>query len=198
MLAKLRNRYLALSAAALFIALAGNESTYAQTPDEQIISLEDVQPVAVAALTISGGATSELPTSSAATLDLSGIAVVDAKAIALVALSARQVELAKSPAGAKAVAAALVTENYPNWNKSQISCLNQLWNSESHWNFQAHNYRSGAHGIAQALPATKMEIIATDWRTNPVTQIKWGLSYIKARYGTPCKALLKKHRHHYY
>ena len=198
MLAKLRNRYLALFAAAFFIALAGNESTYAQIPEEQIISLEDVQATTVAALTIGGGSTIELPTSTAATLDLSGITAVDAKSIALVALSARQVELSKTPAGAKAVAASLVNQMYPYWNKSQISCLNQLWNSESHWNFQAHNYRSGAHGIPQALPATKMEIIATDWRTNPVTQIKWGLSYINARYGTPCKALLKKHRSHYY
>jgi len=43
-----------------------------------------------------------------------------------------------------------------------------------------------------------MEVISTDWRTNPVTQIKWGLAYIKARYSTPCKALQKKHRSHYY
>jgi hypothetical protein len=140
----------------------------------------------------------ELPAAKDAVLDLSGISSVDAQSIALVSVSARQIELAKTPDGARAVATTLVNEFYGNWNNSQISCLNQLWTGESHWNFQAHNYRSGAQGIAQALPPTKMEIVSTDWRTNPVTQIKWGLSYIKARYGTPCTALSKKHRSHYY
>ena len=198
MLSKLRDRRLALAAAIFFVAQAANDSTFAQTPDEQIISIADAQSTTSASITIEGGSTLELPTTSAATLDLSGINSVDAKSIALVALSARQTQLAKSPEGAKQVAKALVNEFYGDWNKSQISCLNQLWNGESHWNFQAHNYRSGAHGIPQALPATKMEIVSTDWRTNPVTQIKWGLQYIKARYGTPCQALRKKHRSHYY
>ncbi len=198
MLSKLRDRRLALAAAIFFVAQAANDSTFAQTPDEQIISIADAQSTTSASITIEGGSTLELPTATAATLDLSGINSVDAKSIALVALSARQTQLAKSPEGAKQVAKALVNEFYGDWNKSQISCLNQLWNGESHWNFQAHNYRSGAHGIPQALPATKMEIVSTDWRTNPVTQIKWGLQYIKARYGTPCQALRKKHRSHYY
>ena len=198
MLSKLRDRRLALAAAIFFVAQAANDSTFAQTPDEQIISIADAQTTTSASITIEGGSTLELPTTTAATLDLSGINSVDAKSIALVALSARQTQLAKSPEGAKQVAKALVNEFYGDWNKSQVSCLNQLWNGESHWNFQAHNYRSGAHGIPQALPATKMEIVSTDWRTNPVTQIKWGLQYIKARYGTPCQALRKKHRSHYY
>jgi hypothetical protein len=198
MLSKLRDRRLALAAAIFFVAQAANDSTFAQTPDEQIISIADAQSTTSASITIEGGSTLELPTTTAATLDLSGINSVDAKSIALVALSARQTQLAKSPEGAKQVAKALVNEFYGDWNKSQISCLNQLWNGESHWNFKAHNYRSGAHGIPQALPATKMEIVSTDWRTNPVTQIKWGLQYIEARYGTPCQALRKKHRSHYY
>jgi hypothetical protein len=197
-LSKLRNRYLALGAAIFFIGLAANDSTFAQTPDEQIISLSDPQATSSASLTMDNGQISELPSPTAAVVDLSGISSVDAQSIALVSVSARQIELAKSPEGAKAVATTLVNEFYGNWNNSQISCLNQLWTGESHWNFQAHNYRSGAQGIAQALPPTKMEIVATDWRTNPVTQIKWGLSYIKARYGTPCQALRKKHWSHYY
>ena len=198
MLAKLRNRYLALAAACFFISLAANDSTFAQTPDEQIISISDPAVTQGAALTIAGEPGVELPTPKDAVLDLSGFSSVDAQSIALVSVSARQIELAKSPDGARAVATTLINEFYGNWSSSQISCLNQLWTGESHWNFQAHNYRSGAHGIAQALPATKMEIVATDWRTNPVTQIKWGLSYIKARYGTPCKALRMKHARHYY
>jgi hypothetical protein len=107
--------------------------------------------------------------------------------------------MAKKPKGAQKVAKAIIEEKYPKWDKKrQIGCLTTLWNGESHWNYQAHNYRSGAHGIPQALPAIKMEIVSTDWRTNPVTQIKWGLSYIKARYDTPCNALWKKKRSNWY
>jgi membrane-bound lytic murein transglycosylase MltF len=69
---------------------------------------------------------------------------------------------------------------------------------ESHWNYKAHNTRSGAHGIAQALPASKMNVVSTDWRTNPVTQIRWGLRYISIRYETPCKALAKHNRSRFY
>jgi len=114
-----------------------------------------------------------------------------------VALLARQVELARTVTGAKYVARTIMSDEY-SWGDDQYSCLNRLWTSESHWNYQAHNYRSGAHGIAQALPASKMEIISSDWRTNPVTQIRWGLRYIEARYSTPCKALAKfKHSRFY-
>ena len=119
--------------------------------------------------------------------------------MALVSFQTKQVEIAKSPAGAQQVAADLIAMDYPSWNNSsQISCLNQLWTKESHWNFKAHNYRSGAHGIAQALPAVKMEMIANDWRTNPVTQIRWGLTYIERRYDTPCAALRFHNRRHHY
>jgi hypothetical protein len=197
MIAKLRNRQLVLGAAFLFIFLGAVDTTYAQTPLEQIITLDDVQSANSAALTISGNPAIELPATNSV-LDLSSISAVDPHSIALVSIVARQIETAKKPEGARAVATAIINENYPEWNKSQISCLNQLWTGESHWNYQAHNYRSGAQGIAQALPPTKMEIVSTDWRTNPVTQIRWGLQYIKARYETPCQALRKKHRSHYY
>ena len=132
------------------------------------------------------------------TVDINGVASVDAQSISLVSVQARQIQLAKTPTGAKQVAQDLVSSLGYDWNAHQIGCLNALWDGESHWNFQAHNYRSGAQGIAQALPPTKMEIVSTDWRTNPVTQIKWGLSYIKARYNTPCKALSHKHWAGYY
>lgn len=177
--------------AAFFISFVGAvDTTYAQATFQQLVSVPD-SPVADPA------PSTDSPAPDGISLDDSGVTSVDAKSIALVSLAARQVELAKTPTGAKGVALDLINENY-GWNKSQVSCLNQLWNGESHWNFKAHNYRSGAHGIPQALPATKMEVISTDWRTNPVTQIKWGLAYIKARYSTPCKALQKKHRSHYY
>ena len=70
----------------------------------------------------------------------------------------------------------------------QWSCLDQLWNGESGWRYTATNSSSGAYGIAQSLPGSKMGSVAADWRTNPVTQIKWGLQYIRSSYGTPCGA----------
>ncbi|RSS63365.1 hypothetical protein EF912_03575 [Streptomyces sp. WAC07061] len=71
---------------------------------------------------------------------------------------------------------------------AQFGCLNDLWNGESGWRVYATNPSSGAYGIPQALPATKMASAGADWKTNPATQIKWGLKYIDDRYGTPCNA----------
>ncbi|MGH3545521.1 MAG: transglycosylase SLT domain-containing protein, partial [Mycobacteriales bacterium] len=70
----------------------------------------------------------------------------------------------------------------------QMSCLDKLWMKESKWNPQAENKSSGAYGIPQALPGSKMASHGSDWKTNPVPQIKWGLGYIKGRYNTPCGA----------
>lgn len=75
------------------------------------------------------------------------------------------------------------------WSGEQYKCLNTLWTRESSWNYQATNASSGAYGIPQALPGTRMASIAADWRTNPITQMKWGLNYIGERYTTPCNAL---------
>ncbi|MGI5167349.1 transglycosylase SLT domain-containing protein [Spirillospora sp. CA-253888] len=87
----------------------------------------------------------------------------------------------------KALAKPLVAKR--GWSKRQYKCLVKLWNRESHWNHKAHNRSSGAYGIPQALPGRKMRSAGKDWRTNPRTQIKWGLKYIKGRYKTPCRAL---------
>jgi hypothetical protein len=84
------------------------------------------------------------------------------------------------------------------WSETQWSCLNALWTRESGWRTYAVNQRSGAYGIPQALPATKMASAGADWRTNPITQIEWGLSYIAATYGTPCVALSHSSAHGYY
>jgi len=120
-----------------------------------------------------------------------------ASEMAHVAFLARQVELARKPSGAKYVTRTIMETDY-SWGADQYGCLNRLWTKESHWNYKAHNYRSGAHGIPQALPASKMEIVGSDWRTNPVTQIRWGLRYIDIRYETPCKAWAKFKRSKYY
>ena len=119
------------------------------------------------------------------------VTAIDLRAVSI---ASRQIELARTPEGAKQVALAIVQTEYKKWNATQQACLVKLWTKESHWNYQAHNYRSGAHGIAQAFPAVKMETVGLDWRTNAVTQIRWGLNYIDKRYGTPCKALA---RHNY-
>ena len=117
--------------------------------------------------------------------------------VALVSSISRQVEMARTQVGARKVAQAILAEEY-GFGQAQFSCLNSLFTKESHWNYKAHNYRSGAHGIAQALPADKMNVVATDWRTNPVTQIRWGIRYITMRYDTPCKAWSKWKSHHSY
>jgi Transglycosylase SLT domain len=70
----------------------------------------------------------------------------------------------------------------------QYQCLVLLWNRESGWNYLAKNPSSGAYGIPQSLPGTKMASAGADWATNPQTQIRWGVSYINSRYGTPCSA----------
>lgn len=74
------------------------------------------------------------------------------------------------------------------WSNYDFDCLVSLWNRESGWNPLAHNSSSGAHGIAQALPASKMASHGSDYMTNYKTQINWGLSYIKSRYGSPANA----------
>ena len=81
---------------------------------------------------------------------------------------------------------------------SQWSCLYSLWEQESTWNVYAENATSGAYGIPQSLPGNKMASIASDWQTNPVTQIKWGLGYIKQIYGTPCTAWDHEVADHFY
>jgi hypothetical protein len=87
--------------------------------------------------------------------------------------------------GNKATGCALLAEF--NFETTQMTCLDNLWTKESHWTTTAEN-PSGAYGIPQALPGSKMSSVADDWRTNPATQIRWGLGYIKGRYGTPCDA----------
>ncbi len=75
-----------------------------------------------------------------------------------------------------------------NWGDAQFKALEKLWTRESGWNQHAHNGSSGAHGIPQSLPGSKMASHGPNWRSNPETQIKWGLSYVKGRYGTPIGA----------
>ncbi len=70
----------------------------------------------------------------------------------------------------------------------QFQCFSNIVDHESSWNYQAVNASSGAYGLFQALPGSKMSSVGDDWRTNPATQIKWGLNYMDSRYGSPCEA----------
>ena len=100
------------------------------------------------------------------------------------------------PSGdAQQIASGMVASR--GWGSDQFSCLVSLWNKESGWRTDASN-SSGAYGIPQALPGSKMSSAGSDWQTNPATQISWGLGYIKAIYGDPCKAWAFWQVNHYY
>jgi hypothetical protein len=90
------------------------------------------------------------------------------------------------PGSAQAYAAGAVAAR--GWASSEFDCLVALWSKESGWRVNAYNASSGAYGIPQALPGSKMATAGADWETNPATQIEWGLGYVQGRYGTPCGA----------
>ena len=84
------------------------------------------------------------------------------------------------------------------WDSDQYSCLVNLWERESNWRVNARNQSSGAYGIPQSLPGTKMASEGGDWLTNPETQIRWGLKYIKGRYGSACGAFAHSNKFGWY
>ena len=84
------------------------------------------------------------------------------------------------------------------WDGRQWNCLRDLWIKESGWSTRSSNASGTAWGIPQALPGSKMAKFGSDWRTNPVTQIKWGLHYIDNRYGNPCSAWNHFQNHNWY
>ena len=92
-----------------------------------------------------------------------------------------------TPSGSPQQIAAGMLGSY-GWSSSQFSCLQPLWNAESGWNVSAANTSSGAYGIPQALPGSKMASAGADWQTDAATQIRWGLGYIRSVYGSPCGA----------
>ncbi|KGM13961.1 aggregation-promoting factor C-terminal-like domain-containing protein [Cellulomonas bogoriensis] len=91
-----------------------------------------------------------------------------------------------APGTSRAIALEMVLAR--GWDEAQFACLDSLWTKESNWRVTAENPSSGAYGIPQSLPGSKMASAGSDWRTNPRTQITWGLGYIANRYGNPCGA----------
>jgi hypothetical protein len=158
-------------------------------------ALETATPITVEIDPTTGSAESSVTLFSEDDLAATAAGLIFSSELALVSSASRQ--LARTPLGAKKVAQSILLNDY-GFGEKEYKCLNTLWTKESKWNYKARNRNSGAHGIPQALPASKMNVVSTDWRTNPVTQIRWGLRYISIRYETPCKALAKHKRSNYY
>jgi hypothetical protein len=192
-----RARRLSISAAAMAFFLFAVEPSYASGTMNASVSIPNT---VQAAITISEPIV-EVPLDpnpdTPTLIELNSVKAVNANEMALVSIASRQIEIARVPDGARAVAKEIAQSKH-GWGSFQFACLNKLWTKESNWRYKARNKSSGAHGIPQALPATKMESIGTDWRTNPVTQISWGLRYIEVRYETPCKAYKKFQRSRWY
>ncbi|BCJ46821.1 hypothetical protein GCM10010168_36570 [Actinoplanes ianthinogenes] len=125
--------------------------------------------------------------------------VKKAKAAAAAGPAAFTGEIPKSCnefSGSRAIGCALTLQ--AGFGLDQFACLNKLWAKESGWNYRAENRSSGAYGIPQSLPGSKMAAFGADWKTNPATQIKWGLDYIKKRYDTPCGAWAHSEKYNNY
>jgi hypothetical protein len=118
----------------------------------------------------------------------------DAKAVAAHAAQAVAEQTAAS-GDPRTIAKSMLAQY--GWDASQFSYLNQLWFHESNWQVNAANV-SGAYGIPQALPGSQMASAGADWQTNPATQIKWGLNYIKGRYGSPSGAWVHEQSNNWY
>jgi hypothetical protein len=98
-----------------------------------------------------------------------------------------QVAAVTTPSGSPEQIAEQMLSQF-GWSASQFSCLQPLWQQESGWNVTAENPSSGAYGIPQALPGSEMASAGADWQSDATTQIRWGLTYIQGRYGSPCGA----------
>lgn len=112
--------------------------------------------------------------------------------------AAMYVEAASLPSAGTAKAFAWEILQSMGEGEDQYSCLVALWERESNWRTGALNRSSGAYGIPQALPGSKMASEGPDWLTNHETQIRWGIKYIKSRYGTPCGALAHSDKYNWY
>ncbi|MFG2548467.1 transglycosylase SLT domain-containing protein [Streptomyces sp. NPDC048581] len=110
---------------------------------------------------------------------IAGAALAAATAGTLFAAAPAQ---AATSSSAQAIAKKMISDS------AQYECFSNIVDHESDWNPNATNASSGAYGLVQALPGNKMASAGSDWKTNPATQIKWGLDYMNERYGSPCGA----------
>ncbi|MEU7468103.1 transglycosylase SLT domain-containing protein [Streptomyces sp. NPDC044984] len=123
---------------------------------------------------------------------LAGAALAAAACGTLIAAAPAQAATAGTAASAQATAKKMIGDS------AEFQCFSKIVQHESSWNPTATNASSGAYGLVQALPASKMASAGSDWRTNPATQIKWGLDYMKDRYGSACDAWSFWQANHWY
>ncbi len=165
-----------------------DDSIQGGSVQRQAESLGDLQPVAFAqarSLSAASQADSVLQRTTVAAAAKTTTKTTT-KATAKTAAAPKAAVPGKTPASAKTLAKKQVSAR--GWSSAQYKCLVKLWEKESNWKYTARNRSSGAYGIPQALPARKMASAGKDWRTNPATQIEWGLKYIADRHDTPCGA----------
>jgi hypothetical protein len=165
--------------ALLFVAVGGANTAYADEVAQitEQVSEQTQQPPSPQLL--------QVAQTAVAVQAAQGDALVSADTPVPVAVSTTPAVVA-NPTGAQAVAWEQVQAR--GWGADQFACLVSLWNKESGWRVNAANASSGAYGIPQALPGSKMASAGADWQTNAATQITWGLGYIAGRYSTPCGA----------
>jgi hypothetical protein len=166
------------SAVMLVFAIApmmGREQAFAETADEPAGSFADIAPAQQ--LAVMGEHSNAIERDTYA---------VQPKPKPVVTARSAPAAGTPDPGSAKAIAHSMVLAR--GWGEGEYNCLVALWQKESGWNVYAHNASSGAYGIPQSLPGSKMASVGADWATNPATQITWGLGYIQGRYGTPCGA----------
>ncbi len=127
----------------------------------------------------------------------SAIAVHNATVKARYELKVKQLGYEPSITDPREIARQIMLNKY-GWGADEFACYDHIIMRESRWNPYADNPTSSAYGIPQALPGRRMAAFGADWRTNPVTQIRWGLDYVDDRYGTPCRAWSFKRGHGWY
>ena len=161
---------------------AGEETTAAPAPEAEAGSPDAAAQAAEEAAAAQAAAESAAAQEAAA----AAAAAEEAAAAEAARIAAASIPV-DDPAGAKAYASSVLGGH--GWGAGQMTCLDTLWGKESEWLTSATNASSGAYGIPQALPGTKLATAGGDWQTNYRTQINWGLTYIESRYGDPCSAL---------
>ena len=188
--------------------VAGGLSTDTDTSDDAAQASGNTDRVALAA---GAGpmATAALQTRQASAVKNASVKSASVKSASAKSVKQKKVKLKKSAKAKRQARLKRLAKRYPRkagskmmkargFSKRNRVCVIKLWNKESNWRWWADNPHSSAYGIPQALPGRKMASAGRDWRTNPVTQIKWGLRYIKQRYGTGCAAWRHSQAHNWY
>jgi hypothetical protein len=141
---------------------------------------------AISVATLSSSSSPALASADASTTSISRQTDAQTTQFTQQAQPAQETAVVASSGSAEQIAQGMLGQF--GWSSSQFSCLQSLWEHESGWNVTAENPTSGAYGIPQALPGSQMSSVGSDWQTNAATQIRWGLSYIQRRDGSPCGA----------